>query len=235
VDWQAFTLTLRLAGLTTAILLALAVPVSAWLVLGHSRLRPLLEALTGLPLILPPTVLGFYLLVLLGPRTAPGRLIGQLLGHSLAFSFAGLTVGSCLYSLPFAIQPITAGFSAIDSNLLDAARLLGAGRFRLLGTILIPMATRSIVAAAVLTFLHTVGEFGVVLMLGGDIPGATRTLSIVLYDQVEGFDYTAANETALMLLVLSLAALILIYSRPRILSPLRSSKPGEDTRGRGND
>ena len=218
MDWQALALTMRLAALTTLILLATAVPIASWLVLGRSRLRPVVEALTGLPLILPPTVLGFYLLVLLGPRTAPGRLISHMLGHPLAFSFAGLVVGSCLYSLPFAIQPIAAGFAAIDSNLLDAARLLGAGRVRLVRTVLIPIAARSLVAAGILTFLHTVGEFGVVLMLGGDIPGATRTLSIVLFNQVENFDYAAANRTAGLLLLLSLAALVLIYGRPRMLT-----------------
>jgi len=216
IDWQAFTLTLRLAAVTTAILLAVAVPISAWLVLGRSRLRPLVEALTGLPLILPPTVLGFYILVLLGPRTVPGRAIAALLGHPLAFSFAGLVVGSCLYSLPFAIQPIVAGFSSVDGSLVDAARLLGAPPFRLVRTLLVPLAARSLAAAAILTFLHTVGEFGVVLMLGGDIPGSTRTLSILLYNQVENFDYAAANHTALLLLALSLAALTLIYARPRI-------------------
>lgn len=218
MDWQALELTLRLAALTTVILMAIAVPTASWLVLGQSRLRPVVEAITGLPLILPPTVLGFYLLVLLGPRTVPGRLIEQVLGHPLAFSFAGLVVGSCLYSLPFAIQPIAAGFAAIDPNLLDAARLLGAGRVRLMRTVLIPIAARSLIAACILTFLHTVGEFGVVLMLGGDIPGATRTLSIVLYNQVENFDYGAANQTALLMLMLSVAALILIYSRPRLLA-----------------
>ena len=220
IDWQAFALTLRLAALTTVILLVVAVPTASWLVLGRSRLRPVVEALTGLPLILPPTVLGFYLLVLLGPRTAPGRLIGQILGHPLAFSFAGLVAGSCLYSLPFAIQPLAAGFAAIDPNMLDAARLLGAGRVRVVGTVLIPIAMRSLIAAGVLTFLHTVGEFGVVLMLGGDIPGATRTLSIVLYNQVENFDYGAANQTALLMLLLSVVSLVLIYSRPRLLSSL---------------
>ena len=216
IDWPAFALTLRLAAVTTAILLGVAVPIAAWIVLGRSRLSPLVEALTGLPLILPPTVLGFYLLVLLGPRTAPGRAIAALLGHPLAFSFAGLVVGSCLYSLPFAIQPIVAGFSSVDAALVDAARILGANPVRLVRTLLVPLAARSLAAAAILTFLHTIGEFGVVLMLGGDIPGSTRTLSILLYNQVENFDYAQANHTALLLLALSLAALTLIYARPRV-------------------
>lgn len=212
MDWQALTLTLRLASITTAILLLIAVPLAAVLVLGRSRWLPLLQALTALPLVLPPTVLGFFLLVLLGPRTAVGRGITSLLGHPLAFSFSGLVVGSVLYSLPFAVQPIVAGFAAVDSQLLDAARLLGAGSGRLVVTLFMPLARRSLIAGAVLSFLHTVGEFGVVLMLGGDIPGATRTLSILLYNEVENFDYAAANRTSGVLLALSVAALAAIYA-----------------------
>lgn len=212
MDWQAFLLTLRLAGLTTAILLVLAIPLAALLVLGRGRWLAALQAIAALPLALPPTVLGFFLLVLLGPRTAFGRGIIAVVGHPLAFSFSGLVVGSVIYSLPFAVQPIVAGFAAVEPALVDAARLLGAGSVRLVWTLLVPLARRSIVAAAVLTFLHTVGEFGVVLMLGGDIPGATRTLSIVLYNQVQNFDYSAANRTAALLLGMSLTALIAIYA-----------------------
>jgi molybdate transport system permease protein len=212
MDWQALALTLRLATVTTVILLAVAVPLAAWLVLGRSRVRSAVEALAALPLVLPPTVLGFFLLVLLGPRTAFGRAITGLLGHPLAFSFSGLVVGSVIYSLPFAVQPLVAGFAAIEPGLVDAARVLGAGPVRLVRTLLVPLAGRSLVAAAVLSFLHTTGEFGVVLMLGGDIPGATRTLSIVLYNQVENFDYAAAGRTAAILLVLSAAALAALYA-----------------------
>jgi molybdate transport system permease protein len=211
IDWQAFALTLRLATVTTVILLVIAVPLSALLVLGRSRWLALLEALTALPLVLPPTVLGFFLLVLLGMRTAAGRGIAAVLGHPLAFSFEGLVVGSVIYSLPFAVQPVVAGFSAVEPSLIDAARVLGAGPVRMVWTLLVPLARRSILAAAVLGFLHTVGEFGVVLMLGGDIPGATRTLSIVLYNQVESFDYAAASHTAALLLGLSVIALVAIY------------------------
>jgi molybdate transport system permease protein len=221
MDWQALALTLKLATITTAILLCLAVPLAAWLALGRSRWRAVVEAITALPLVLPPTVLGFYLLVLLGPLTGLGRAIASLLGHPLAFSFAGLVAGSVIYSFPFAVQPIVAGFAAIDASLIDAARLLGASPIRLVRTILIPLAARSILTAAILSFLHTLGEFGVVLMLGGDIPGATRTLSIVLFNQVEAFDYPAANRTAAVLLLFSLAALILIYARPRTSSNSR--------------
>ena len=191
-----------MATVTTAILLAIAVPLAALLALGRSRWLAALEALATLPMVLPPTVLGFFLLVLLGPRTAFGRGIAALLGHPLAFSFNGLVVGSVIYSLPFAVQP-----------LVDAARLLGAGPVRLVTSIMVPLARRSLLAAIVLSFLHTIGEFGVVLMLGGDIPGATRTLSIVLYNQVENFDYAAANRTAAILLGMSVLALALIYSK----------------------
>jgi molybdate transport system permease protein len=215
MDWQALALTLRLATITTAILLLLAVPLSALLVLGRSRGLAVLEALATLPLVLPPTVLGFFLLVLLGPRTSVGRAVIAILGHPLAFSFSGLVVGSVIYSLPFAVQPLVAGFAAIDTALIDAARLLGASPARIVVTLLVPLARRSLLAAAVLSFLHTVGEFGVVLMLGGDIPGATRTLSILLYNQVENFDYAAASRTASFLLALSIVALAAIYSGNR--------------------
>jgi len=190
MDWQALALTLKLATVTTVILLAVSVPLAAILVLGRSRWLAAVEALAALPLVLPPTVLGFFLLVLLGPRTSFGRAITSLL---------------------------VAGFSAVEPALVDAARLLGASRVRLVRTILVPLASRSLIAAAVLSFLHTMGEFGVVLMLGGDIPGATRTLSIVLYNQVENFDYAAANRTAAILLALSAFALAAIYlsGRPR--------------------
>src|SRR5580658_5292147 len=215
MDWQAFALTLRLATVTTAILLAIAVPLAAVLVLGRGRWLAALEALSALPLVLPPTVLGFFLLILLGPRTAVGRGITTLLGHPLAFSFSGLVVGSVIYSLPFAVQPLVAGFAAVEPSLVDAARLLGASPARLVLSLLVPLARRSLIAGAVLSFLHTVGEFGVVLMLGGDIPGATRTLSIVLYNQVESFDYAAANRTSALLLGLSAVAAIYLGGRPR--------------------
>jgi len=217
MDWQALALTLRLATITTAILLVVSVPLSALLILGRSRWLAILEALATLPLVLPPTVLGFFLLVLLGPRTSVGRGVIALLGHPLAFSFSGLVVGSVIYSLPFAVQPLVAGFAAVEPALVDPARLLGANPARIVFTLFVPLARRSLLAAAVLSFLHTIGEFGVVLMLGGDIPGATRTLSILLYNQVENFDYAAASRTAAILLALSVAALIAIYSgtRPR--------------------
>jgi len=213
MDLQALGLTLRLAALTTVVLMAIAIPLAFWIVSTRSALRPFIEALTTLPILLPPTVLGFYLLVLLGPRTAIGRAAAHVLGHPLTFSFAGLVIGSVIYSLPFAVQPLTAGFHAVDLALLEQARILGAGKLRILREILLPLSVRSVVAAAALCFTHTIGEFGVVLMIGGDIPGATRTLSIAIYDQVQDFSYAAANRTSLLLLAFSLTALVLLYAR----------------------
>ena len=213
MDTQALWLTLRLALSTTAVLLLISLPVAWWIASGTGAARALTQAVVGLPLVLPPTVLGFYLLVALGPLTAPGRLIIRLLGHPLAFSFSGLVVGSVLYSLPFAVQPLVAGFRAVDKALLEVAATLGASPVRAFRTITLPLAKPSLVTAAVLTFTHTVGEFGVVLMLGGNIPGATRTLSIALYDQVQDFNYTAANRTAAVLLAFSLVTLIVVYWR----------------------
>jgi molybdate transport system permease protein len=210
---QALWLTLRLALTTTALLLLIALPVAWWVASGAGAARALAQAVVALPLVLPPTVLGFYLLVALGPLTAPGRLIIRLLGHPLAFSFEGLVVGSVLYSLPFAVQPLVAGFRAVDPALLEVAATLGASPLRAFRTITLPLAKPSLVTAAVLTFTHTVGEFGVVLMLGGNIPGATRTLSIALYDQVQDFNYAAANRTAGVLLAFSLVTLVVVYWR----------------------
>ena len=213
MDTQALWLTLRLALSSTAVLLLIALPVAWWIASGTGAARALVQAVVALPLGRPPTVLGFYLLVALGPLTAPGRLIIRLLGHPLAFSFSGLVVGSVLYSLPFAVQPLVAGFRAVDAALLEVAATLGASPLRAFRTIALPLAKPSLVTAAVLTFTHTVGEFGVVLMIGGNIPGATQTLSIVLYDQVQDFNYAAANRTAALLLAFSLVTLLLIYWR----------------------
>jgi molybdate transport system permease protein len=215
MDQQALLLTLRLAAVTTAILLPLALALSAWLARSRSWFARLVEAAVGLPLVLPPTVLGFYLLILLGPATAPGRLLVRVVGHPLAFTFWGLVIGSILYSLPFAVQPVLAGFRAVDVALLESAALLGASRWRVLMKVSLPAAHASVLAAAVLCFAHTVGEFGVVLMLGGSIPGVTRTLSIALYDQVMDGNYAAANHTAIALVSISLAALVVVYSVAR--------------------
>lgn len=213
LDLPALWVTLRLAAVTTAILLVLGTAIAFWIVSTSSRFRALIEALCALPLLLPPTVLGFYLLVLLGPHTAFGRLLTHLFGHPLAFTFSGLVIGSVLYSLPFAVQPLVAGFQAVDPALTEQATLLGASRLRILRELLVPLSRRSVLTAVTLVFAHTVGEFGVVLMIGGDIPGATRTLSIAIYDQVQDFAYTQANHTALVLLAIAMLALLAVYRR----------------------
>jgi len=213
MDFAALWLTLRLAVGTTAILLIVAMPLAWWIASGFGAGRALVQAIVALPLVLPPTVLGFYLLIALGPLSAPGRFLMHVLGHPLAFSFTGLLVGSVIYSLPFAVQPLVSGFSAVDGAYVEAAAGLGASPWRTFWSVVLPLTRGSLLTSAVLAFTHTVGEFGVVLMLGGNIPGATQTLSIALYNQVEEFNYAAANRTALLLVAVSLLALMLIYSR----------------------
>ncbi len=213
MDRQAILLTLRLAALTTLILLVISIPLGYWLAYAKARWKPLVEAVVALPLVLPPTVLGFYLLVVMGPRTSAGRALTGIFGHPLAFSFAGLLVGSVIFSLPFAVQPMTSGFRAVDHEIVEAAELLCASRPRILLRVLLPLVRPFLLTAAVLAFTHTVGEFGVVLMIGGGIPGVTRTLSISIYDQVQDFAYAQANHTALLLLGFSFLALLIIYGR----------------------
>jgi molybdate transport system permease protein len=213
MDHAALGLTLRLAGLTTLCLLGLATPLAAWLASGHSMPRRVVQAAVALPLVLPPTVLGFYLLIGLGPSTALGRTIITLLGHPLAFTFPGLLLGSMLYSLPFAVQPLVTAFQSVDRSLTGTAAVLGASPLNVFRRITLPLSRASFLSAAVLTFAHTVGEFGVVLMIGGDIPGSTRTLSIAIFDQVQDFDYAAANRSALALLAASFLALLFVYGR----------------------
>ena len=214
MESQALWLTLRLAATTTVILLALAVPLAWWIASGRGALRAVVQAIVALPLVLPPTVIGFYLLVGFGPLTAFGRLITGVLGHPLAFSFTGLLVGSLIYSFPFAVQPLVAGFRGIGQEYLEAAAGLGVGPLLRFKRVVLPMAKLSLVTSMVLTFTHTVGEFGVVLMLGGNIPNVTRTLSISLYDQVQDGNYAAADRLALLLLSVSFLALLVIYARP---------------------
>jgi len=216
MDLEALWLTLRLAASTTAILLAIALPLAWWIASGRGMARALVQAVVALPLVLPPTVLGFYLLVAMGPLTAPGRVLIGLFGHPLAFSFTGLLIGSVLYSFPFAVQPLVAGFEAVDRGYIEAAMGLGASPGRVFSSVVLPMARTSLLTSTVLTFTHTVGEFGVVLMLGGNIPGATRTLSISLYDLVQDGNYVAANRTALALVGFAAAALVVIYLLPSV-------------------
>jgi molybdate transport system permease protein len=216
MDLEALSLTFRLAVSATAILLLLALPLAWWIASGKGWLRALVQATVALPLVLPPTVIGFYLLVAMGPITAPGRMLIRLLGHPLAFSFTGLLVGSVIYSLPFAVQPLVAGFSGVDRGYIEAAAGLGAAPRRVFWDVVLPMTRTSLLTSIVLAFTHTVGEFGVVLMLGGNIPGATRTLSISLYDLVQDGNYAAANRTALLLLAFAMLALTVIYLVPSL-------------------
>jgi molybdate transport system permease protein len=220
MDFSALGLTLRLASLTTICLLLLATPLAAWIASGHSLPRRIAQALIALPLVLPPTVLGFYLLVGLGPATAIGRTLITLLGHPLAFTFWGLLLGSMIYSLPFAVQPLVVAFASIDPAITDVASTLGASPWSVFRRITLPLSRMSFLTAAVLTFAHTVGEFGVVLMVGGDIPGITRTLSISIYDQVQELRYTDANITAAALVALSFIALLIVYGRSQRRSEL---------------
>src|SRR6201981_3348788 len=196
MDFEALWLTLRLAVATTAILLVVALPLAWWIASGRGVARALVQSVVALPLVLPPTVLGFYLLIALGPLSAPGRLLIRVVARPLAFSFAGLLVGSVVYSLPFAVQPLASGFAAVDGAYVEAAAGLGASPWRAFWKVVLPLTRGSLLTSSVLTFTHTVGEFGVVLMLGGNIPGVTQTLSISLYDKVQEFNYAAATRTA---------------------------------------
>jgi molybdate transport system permease protein len=215
VDWQAIALSLRLATFTTAILLVLAVPVAAWLAFSKRRWTVVVEALVALPLVLPPTVLGYYLLVALGARSPVGRWWEELTGSTLAFSFTGLIVASVLYSLPFAVQPLLAAFAGVDRQLLEASELLGRGWWATVLRVVLPLSKAGLATAAVLTFAHTVGEFGVVLLVGGNIPGETRTVSIAVYDAVQAFDGATAARTSALLLVFSLIVLTATYALQR--------------------
>ncbi|MFD5140590.1 molybdate ABC transporter permease subunit [Streptomyces sp. NPDC058378] len=216
MDWQAVILSVRLAAATTGILLVVALPLGAWLAYAPRRWwRTGIEAVVALPLVLPPSVLGFYALIALGPKSPVGRWYEDLTGGLLPFSFTGLLVGSVLFSLPFAVQPITAGFAGVDRRLLEASWSLGESRTRTLARIAVPLALPGIVTGAVLSFAHTVGEFGVVLMLGGNLPGETRTVSISIYDSVQSMDYAAAGRTSLLLLVFSFAVLAATYTLQR--------------------
>ena len=215
MDWSAIGLSLRLATATTLILLVVGLPLAGWLALSNRRGRWAVDALVALPLVLPPTVLGFYVLVALGPRSPIGRAYEALTGSAIVFSFEGLLVASVLYSLPFAVQPFAAAFAAVDRNLIETAWCLGASRVRTFMRIVVPLARPGILAGAVLSFAHTVGEFGVVLMVGGNIPGSTRTVSISIYDDVQAFEYERAGRTAALLFAFSFIVLATTYRLQR--------------------
>jgi molybdate transport system permease protein len=223
MDWTALALSLRLAMLVASILLVIGLPIAYWLTFSSSRWRFACESVVALPLVLPPTVLGFYILVALGARSPVGRMWMAWTGHGLAFTFEGLVIASILYSLPFAVQPIAASFAQIDRSLLEASSTLGAGRLRTFRRIVIPLSADGIVAGGVLAFAHTLGEFGVVLMVGGNLPGVTRTVSIAIYDDVEALNLAAAHRMSFVLLLFSVAALSTVYAirrKPWAAGPL---------------
>jgi molybdate transport system permease protein len=211
MDWPALSLSLALAAWTLAILLPLAIVAGRWLATTRSRARPLIEALTALPLVLPPTVVGFYLLVAFGARSPLGEAFARIAGAPLAFSFAGLVVASVIVNVPFAVQPLQRAFAAIPLEVREAAQCCGMSRWQAFARIELPLAWPGLMSAAVLTFAHTLGEFGVVLMVGGSIPGETRTIAIAIYDRVQAFDTRAAGTMALLLLVVSFVTVVLAF------------------------
>ena len=215
-DFQAVWLTALLAGTTTLLLMPLATPLAWWLVRSSSPARSVVEAVVALPLVLPPTVLGFYLLVILNPTAPVGAFWVSITGQSLTFSFSGLVLASILYSLPFMVQPLATAFRSVSQETLEAAATLGASPRDQLISVVLPAAKRGFLTGSVLTFAHTVGEFGVVLMMGGNIPGETRVLSIAIYEHVETLNYDAAHAMALGLLVFSFVSLWAVY---RLASP----------------
>jgi len=216
-ELDAISLTVALASITTVILLVLGTPLAWWLSRHRGNVAALVEAVVAMPLILPPTVLGFYLLLLFAPDTALGQLWQQLTGTRLAFSFSALVIGSVIYSLPFVVQPLQSAFQRIPEGLLQASATLGANPFDQFRSVVLPLTRRSFVTAASLGFAHTVGEFGVVLMIGGNIPGETQVLSIALYDQVESLQFAEAHRLAGGLVLFSLALLFWLYRRDRQL------------------
>lgn len=217
IDWQTFWLTIELAVIVSAILFVLGLPLAYWIAFSRWRWKFLVEAVVALPIVLPPTVLGFYVLVALGSRSPLGRWWQSITGHTLAFTFTGLVIGSILYSLPFAVQPFAASFSSIDRQLLAASATLGVSPWRTFFRVVMPLSVPGLIAGLALAFAHTMGEFGVVLMVGGNIPGVTRTASIAIYDQVQVANYSAANAMALLLLVFCFAVLAAVYGLNRHL------------------
>ncbi|HJV52316.1 MAG TPA: molybdate ABC transporter permease subunit [Noviherbaspirillum sp.] len=210
-DWQPLLLTFRLAALATLILLAIGIPLAYWIAYARTRVKPLIETLVSMPLVLPPSVLGFYLLLAFSPQHAFGHWLEQWFQVRLVFSFAGLVVGSVIFSLPFMVQPIQAGFQGLPMSLIEASRTLGKSDLVTLFRVLLPNIKPALLSGAVLSFAHTVGEFGVILMIGGNIPGVTKVASIAIYDEVESLNYAAANFYALVLFAVTFAILLTVY------------------------
>jgi len=215
VNWTAIWVTCQLASLTSLALLVIGLPIAYWLTFSKWRWKFLIESIVALPLVLPPTVLGFYILVAIGPHSPLGRLYSDVAGQSLPFSFQGLLVASILYSLPFAVQPFATAFEQVDRKLIEASWTLGLSKLKTFFKLIVPLSTAGLITGAVLSFAHTLGEFGVVLMVGGNIEGVTRTVSIDIYDDVQALNYAAAAKTALFLLAVSYVVLLFIYSMNR--------------------
>ena len=212
MEWQAFWLTTRLAVLVATTLVVVGLPIAYWIAYSRWRWKFLVEAVVALPIVLPPTVLGLYVLMAIGSHSPLGKWWQSLTGHTLAFTFEGLVIGSILYSLPFAVQPFAAAFASVDSRLVAASSTLGVSKFKTFFRVILPLSVPGLVTGVALSFAHTMGEFGVVLMVGGNIPGVTRTVSIAIYDRVQAFDFAAANQTAAALLVLSFLLLSVVYA-----------------------
>jgi molybdate transport system permease protein len=224
MDWSAIFLTLRLALVVCLAELIIGTPVAVWLSFTRWRWKFFAESIVALPLVLPPTVLGLYVLVALGSNSPIGRLCESLTGHRLPFTFQGLVVASVIASMPFAVQPMAAAFSQVDRNLINASSILGASRFRTFVRVVVPLSINGVVTGFVLSFAHTLGEFGVVLMVGGNIPGVTRTVAIAIYDHVQSFDYAGANRMAMLLMAFSFVTLSVTYffnRRVWTVSPLQ--------------
>lgn len=218
----AIVLTMQVAGLTTLLLLVLATPLAWALARMRSPVKVVLEAVLALPLVLPPTVLGFYLLILFNPQGALSQSLARLgIDGGLSFTFSGLVIASLIYSLPFAVQPLINAFEAVPQRLLDAAASLGAAPVDRFASVVLPLSRRAYITAATLVFAHTVGEFGVVLMVGGNIPGSTQMVSMAIFDHVEAMDYASAHALSLLMLVFSLCSLSLVYALNRRLAPRR--------------
>ena len=212
MNWDTAAITLKLAFMTTLILMPLSLPIAYWLVFSRRRWKFLVEAIVALPLVLPPTVLGFYVLVAIGPWSPFGRFYETVVGSRLPFTFEGLLFASVLYSLPFAVQPLMASFQGIDRRLIEASWTLGVFKLGTFFRVILPLSIPGVITALVLSFAHTMGEFGVVVMVGGNIEGVTRTMSIDIYDHVQALDYASAGQTSLVLLLFSFAVLTLLYS-----------------------
>ena len=210
-DWQPLWLTFQLAAITTLLLLLIGVPLAWWLARMTGRAKPVLETLVAMPLVLPPSVLGFYLLLAFSPQNAFGRWLEQWLQIKLVFSFEGLVIGSIIFSLPFMVQPVQAGLQGLPPSLAEASRTLGKSELHTFFRVLLPNIKPALLSGTVLSFAHTVGEFGVVLMIGGNIPGVTRVASLAIYDEVETLNYAAAHFYAAVLFVLSFVILLTVY------------------------